>query len=113
MIKALLLSALGRGMVRMAKWKPIDAESDRAIELRVRAEAAEAEVARLRAELPRAWEAGRDAAAKSAGTYCYLRTVQGRRLKSPAVFTTHTWQGIEECIRALTPPADLAKGGEK
>lgn len=85
----------------------ITALQARIAELEARAEATEA-------ALPRAWEMGRDAAGKTAGTYCHLRTVQGGRLKSPAVFTTHTWQEIQECIRALTPPADLAdrvKGG--
>jgi len=44
-----------------------------------------------------------EVAAKSAGTYCHLRTVQGGRLRTPAVFTTHTWQEIQDCVRALTP----------
>ena len=36
--------------------------------------------------------------------YCHARTVEGRILKSPAVFTTHTGQDISDAIAAL--PAD-------
>ena len=33
--------------------------------------------------------------------YCHARTVEGRQLKSPAVFTTHTGTDLAEAIGAL------------
>ena len=53
-----------------------------------------------------AWEAGRDAAKKAAGDYCWQRTKEAGVLKSPAVFTTHTWQDIQQVIANLTPSED-------
>jgi hypothetical protein len=68
-----------------------------------------AEVERLRAERDAAWIAGRDAAAKAAGTYCWnrsqVRPQEDGGLKYPAVFTSHTWQDIQRAIMALTPEA--------
>lgn len=39
--------------------------------------------------------------------YCHARTVEGRQLKSPAVFTTHTGTDLAEAIGTL--PAVSAK----
>jgi hypothetical protein len=58
------------------------------------------------ADFLRGWEAGRDAAKKAAGDYCWRRTKESGVLKSPAVFTTHTWQDIQQVIANLTPPED-------
>ena len=33
--------------------------------------------------------------------YCHARTVEGRQLKSPAVFTTHTGTDLAEAIGSL------------
>jgi hypothetical protein len=57
-------------------------------------------------DLLRGWEAGRDAAKKAAGDYCWQRTKEAGVLKSPAVFTTHTWQDIQQVIANLTPSED-------
>lgn len=61
------------------------------------------------ADLERAWSMGRDRSAERAGTYCHFRGVAGQILKSPVVFTTHTWQEIQGFIREISPPADLAQ----
>jgi len=60
-------------------------------------------------DLRAAWLAGRDAASEAAATFCFVRSVEGSRLKYPAVFTSHTHQFIREAIRAMTPPDDLGR----
>lgn len=61
----------------------------------------EQENTELRAKLAEAVEAEREACIKAASIYCWER-YKGREplnLSSPAVFTSHEWQKIEEAIR--------------
>ena len=51
-----------------------------------------------------------EACAEAARAYCHFRTVEGRALKSPAVFTTHTGQDLTDAFRALAKdPEAIAK----
>lgn len=114
-------------MARMAKWKPIDAKRDRAIELRVRAEASEAEIARLREQLTQEGERAADLmvhhfqrAEAAEAEIARLRAELPRakaaeaevaRFKSMSMVdfaSFHTTQSIAN-IRALTPPDYPAK----
>ncbi len=51
---------------------------------------------------------GRRQAAKIAADYCFARTTNSGALKSPAVFTSHTWQDIRDTILSALEP----EGGE-
>jgi hypothetical protein len=46
------------------------------------------------------YEQGVRDAARIASTFCWNRQIEGRQLKHPAVFTSHTHQSISEAIHA-------------
>jgi hypothetical protein len=63
-----------------------------------------------RAEVEAAVKRAIEACAEKAQKYCHFRTVEGRALKSPAVFTTHTGQDMADLFRALaSDPAALGR----
>jgi hypothetical protein len=69
-----------------------------------------------RAEVEAAVKRALEAAAEKARAYCHFRTIEGRALKSPAVFTTHTGQDLSDAFRALASDPEalrcIVEGGE-
>ena len=54
-----------------------------------------------RADIAAAVQRAIEVCAERAHDYCHARTVEGRALKYPAVFTTHTGQDMADLFRAI------------